>query len=149
MQFITIAVSLFAAVATAQTTNSTSLPDLISQLPTCAVPCFQDAANSANCSITDFQCLCVTGKTEFISAAGACVLTKCSGDDLSSAVSTANNICATVENNPSPAEVASASAVVTSVVGASSASATPDSAAVRPELSFGMIGAAAAAMLAL
>ncbi|KAI0436040.1 hypothetical protein F4803DRAFT_557402 [Xylaria telfairii] len=134
-----------AAVAAAQ--NSTSLPDLVSQLPTCAIPCFEQGASAANCSTTDFQCLCNDAhKTQFVSSAGACVLTACKDQDFSNAVSLANQICTVVNTeNPDPSAVASASAIVTSALGAASATSSPDSAAFRPEVGFGLLGAAAAA----
>ncbi|KAI1157992.1 hypothetical protein F5B18DRAFT_642809 [Nemania serpens] len=144
MQYKTVALSLFAAVAAAQ--NSTSLPDLVSQLPPCAIPCFQRGAEDAGCSTTDFQCLCGTGKSSFITGAGLCIASSCDSDALNSAASLAGQICTDVANNPDPSEVASASAIVTSALGAASPTSSPDSAAFRPEISFGLglMGLAAA-----
>lgn len=85
MQFITVALSLFVAVAAAQTNStSDSLPDLIAQLPTCALDCFDLAATSADCTTTDFDCIC--SKKEFVTSIGACVLlgNSCSQEDISS-----------------------------------------------------------------
>ncbi|KAI1822723.1 hypothetical protein F4861DRAFT_540655 [Xylaria intraflava] len=148
MQFTSAALSLFVAVAAAQ--NSTaSLPDLISQLPTCAIPCFQSAAKAAGCATTDVQCLCGTGKDTFISSAGGCLLGKCPESDLQSAANVATSICTDVSNNPDPSSLASASSAVSSALAAAGATSSPDSAATRPELGFGIMGAAAAAMLAL
>ncbi|KAI0450980.1 hypothetical protein F5B21DRAFT_507632 [Xylaria acuta] len=137
-----------AAIVAAQ--NSTSLPDLVSKLPTCAIPCYEDGAAAAGCSTTDFQCLCGTGKDKFLSGASACVISDCHGDDFSDTLSLAGQICNVVTTeNPDPSAVASASAMVTSALGAASATTSPDSAAFRPELGFGILGAAAAAALVL
>ncbi|GAP90746.1 putative CFEM domain-containing protein [Rosellinia necatrix] len=153
MQFKVVALSFFAAVATAQT-NSTSLPDLVSQLPTCAIPCYTKGAAAANCSTTDFQCLCGDGKSAFLSSAATCIFTSCSGDDTSNIVNLATEICTDVSQNPDPTEVASASAIITSALGAASATNSPDSAASRPEFVSGVVSGigivgVAAAMLAL
>ncbi|KAI1184242.1 hypothetical protein F5B17DRAFT_412849 [Nemania serpens] len=142
MQYTTVALSLFAAVAAAQ--NSTSLPDLVSQLPPCAIPCFKRGAEAADCSVTDFQCLCGTGRDSFITGAGICVTTSCDSDAFNSAVSLAGQICTDVTSNPAPSDVASASAMVTSALGAASPTASPDSAAFRPEIGLGLMGVAAA-----
>ncbi|KAI0471390.1 hypothetical protein F4859DRAFT_485473 [Xylaria cf. heliscus] len=141
---------LTAAAAAVTAQNSTSLPELVSELPTCAIPCFNSGAEAANCSTTDFSCLCGDGKTKFISAASTCVLGACKDDDFSNAISLAGQICTVVTTgNPDPSAVASASAIVTSALGAASATSSPDSAAFRPEFGFGLLGAAVAAALAL
>ncbi|KAI0409237.1 hypothetical protein F4802DRAFT_593522 [Xylaria palmicola] len=147
MQFKVALLSLFAAAVAAQ--NSTSLPDLVSQLPTCAIPCFSKGAEAAGCATTDFACLCGDGRQSFISAAGTCVIGDCKGDDFQNALTLAQQICTVVSNDPDPSAVASASAIVTSALSAASATSEPDSAAFRPEMSFGILGAAAAAILAL
>ncbi|EMR64687.1 hypothetical protein MGN70_008591 [Eutypa lata] len=149
MQFTTVALSFFAALATAQT-NSTSetLPDLVAQLPTCAMDCFDSSATSAGCTTTDFECLCTT--QSFITNIGACVLLggTCSNDDISTATDLANKICADVKNNPNPTEVAEASGLVSSALASASPTETPDAAA-RPDIAFGMVGAGLLAALAL
>ncbi|KAI3318062.1 hypothetical protein HD806DRAFT_512971 [Xylariaceae sp. AK1471] len=149
MQFKALALSFFAGVVAAQDTNSTSLPDIVSNLPTCAIPCFTQGAKAAGCSTTDFQCLCGDGKSAFIGSAATCVLSDCHGDDTNTAISLAGQICTVILENPAPSDVASASNIVTSALGAASATSTPDAAA-RPELGYGIMGAAAAvAMMAL
>lgn len=76
-------------------------------------------------------------------------MSKCQGDESSKAISLAGQICNEVSQNPDPSDVASASNIVTSALGAASATSTPDAAA-RPEVGYGIIGAAAAvAMFAL
>ncbi|RYC62262.1 hypothetical protein CHU98_g3946 [Xylaria longipes] len=107
-------------------------------------------ADAAGCATTDFNCLCNEGKGKFLSSATTCVVSDCHDDDFSDTVSLAGQICNVVTNdNPDPSAVASASAIVTSALGAASATTSPDAAA-RPELGFGILGAvAAAAALAL
>lgn len=148
MQFKTIALSFFAAAVTAQS-NDTSLPDLVQQLPKCAIPCFEKGAEAASCQTTDFACLCGDGKDKFISSASTCVLGDCEGENLSDIVSLATQICTSVSENPDPSDVASASNIVTSALGEASATTSPDAAFVyRPDLGVGILGAIAA-MLAL
>ncbi|KAI1419221.1 hypothetical protein F5Y12DRAFT_284768 [Xylaria sp. FL1777] len=106
MQFKAATLSLFAAAVAAQN-STTSLPSLVSQLPTCAIPCFETGAQAANCSTTDFTCLCGDGKTAFITSAGTCVVSKCSGDELTNAISLANQICTDVSQNPAASDLAS------------------------------------------
>lgn len=61
-------------------------------------------------------------------------------------VALAGQICTVVTTeNPDPSAVASASAIVTSALGAASSTSSPDSAAFRPEVGFGVLGAVAAA----
>ncbi|KAI0205890.1 hypothetical protein F4808DRAFT_184022 [Astrocystis sublimbata] len=148
-----VTLSLLAAgaalVAAQDSSNSTSLPSLVNSLPRCALPCFDKGAKSAGCETTDFTCLC-GNQQKFISGATSCVLTACQGDELSKTLNTATEICDVVNNDkPPPTAVASASALVTSALGSSaSATSSPDSddsAAFRPEMSFGILGAALAA----
>lgn len=42
----------------ATSTSPSSLPSLLSLLPTCALPCFAQAARTINCSPSDLTCLC-------------------------------------------------------------------------------------------
>ncbi|KAI5863946.1 hypothetical protein GGS23DRAFT_522497 [Durotheca rogersii] len=148
MQFAALSVSLFAAFVAAQ--NSTSLPGLVSQIPTCAIPCFNSATQAANCASTDFSCLCTSGRDSFTSSIGPCILlgSECTQEDISRVTQLAPEICAAVESNPDPSSVAEASNIVTSAVGAPTASSTPDAAA-RPDIAMGFVGIAAFAALAL
>ena len=80
MHFNIAALSFFAAAAAAQSTDSNtstsneSLAQLISQLPACARECYTSAAKSAQCSITDFECICITKRPSFIGSIAPCVL---------------------------------------------------------------------------
>lgn len=97
MQFKTLSASLgflgLAAAQTVVTTPTTSAPaatgtsvaDLVSQLPQCALNCFQQAASDIGCSATDFTCLCAN-TSDLVSKVGPCVLLggSCSSDEISS-----------------------------------------------------------------
>lgn len=147
MQLQHIAFSLFAAVATAQ--NSTSLAALVSELPTCAVDCFESASTTAGCAPTNFTCLCGNAKTAFLNAIEPCILgAGCSLTDLTKLASLPTEICNAVNDNPSSADVASASAIVTSALGAEATHSSTNAAAM-PQITMGVMGAAALAAFAL
>ncbi|KAI1080431.1 hypothetical protein F5B20DRAFT_112781 [Whalleya microplaca] len=148
MQLTTVTMSLFAAFVAAQ--NSTSLPDLVSQIPQCAVSCFSSAAKDAGCATTDFVCLCGDKKSAFISSITPCIGLggSCSASDISKVQSLAPEICTAATSNPDSAAVASASNIVTSAVGTATPTSTPGAAA-RPEIGVGLLGAAALAAFAL
>ncbi|RYO95276.1 hypothetical protein DL766_009574 [Monosporascus sp. MC13-8B] len=153
MHFRTIALSLFAAAtATAQNAASDSLPELVAQLPTCAIGCLNSAADSASCEPTDFECICGDNRQSFITSIGACVYLggQCSQDEISRATDLAPQICNNVANNPEPSAVASASNLVSDAIASETASPTdePD-AAVRPGVGLGMIGIGMVAALVL
>ncbi|KAK9771644.1 hypothetical protein AB5N19_11926 [Seiridium cardinale] len=152
MQFTYLAISLFAALTTAQSSNSTSLPDLVSQLPTCASDCLKSGASSAGCNVTDFTCLCGTGQSKFKTAAGICVATSsCTSAEQSELINLAGEICTDVSDGASSSDLASASAVATSILATASPSSTTGSnAAATPMVGIGMMGGVAAlAALAL
>ncbi|KAI1452173.1 hypothetical protein F4805DRAFT_45701 [Annulohypoxylon moriforme] len=152
MQFATISLSLFAAFVAAQNSTSTSLPDLVSQLPSCAAGCLSSAAKSAGCSAEDFTCLCGDKKDSFISNITGCIALSsgCSSDDIGKLSTLAPEICTAVAANPDASAVASASNIVSSAIGTASASATSTpGAAARPEVGMGLFGAAALAAFAL
>lgn len=97
MQFGTFSLSLaFLGLAAAQTatpsatasapaTTGTSVTDLVSQLPECALNCFSQAASDIGCAPTDFKCLCAS-TSELVAKVGPCVLLggSCSSDEISS-----------------------------------------------------------------
>ncbi|KAI6086314.1 hypothetical protein F4821DRAFT_238485 [Hypoxylon rubiginosum] len=147
MRFSTISVSLFAAVAAAQ--NST-LPDLVSQLPSCAAGCLSSSASDVGCATTDFTCLCGDKRQDFINSIGPCIFLQasCSSDDQTKLTTLAPEICDAATSNPDPSAVASASNIITSAIGTATPTSTPDAAA-RPEIGMGLLGAAALAALAL
>ncbi|KAI1812511.1 hypothetical protein GGS20DRAFT_587432 [Poronia punctata] len=144
MQFTTFAISFLAATVAAQDSpsNSTSLPDLVSQLPTCAISCFNTGADRAGCSTTDFTCLCGPGKDKLLSSAGPCALGACSSEDLGKLTSLLTDICVAVSEDPTPSEVASASNLVSSAVAEATES---GSAGTKTDLGYGIMGVAAVA----
>ncbi|KAK8126523.1 uncharacterized protein PG998_002282 [Apiospora kogelbergensis] len=151
MQITHFALSLFAAAAAAQSSssNSTDLSSTVAQLPKCALKCYRDQSNDVGCSPGDFSCICGPKRQDFLKGIAVCLTlgSSCSSDDLNNL---APKICQSVSDNPSPSEVAKASAAVTSAVAAAAPTQSDKSAAMRSELSFGVMGAAAAvAALAL
>ncbi|KAI2463367.1 hypothetical protein F4781DRAFT_416897 [Annulohypoxylon bovei var. microspora] len=145
MQFAAISLSLFAAFVAAQ--NSTSLPDLVSQLPSCAASCLASSAKSAGCSAEDFTCLCGDNKSTFISSITGCIgfSSECSQDDIGKLTTLAPEICTAVAANPDASAVASASNIVSSAIGTATPTSTPGAAA-RPEIAMGLVGVALAAL---
>ncbi|KAL7619529.1 hypothetical protein AAE478_010069 [Parahypoxylon ruwenzoriense] len=149
MQFAAVSLSLFVAFVAAQNSTS-SLPDLVAQIPKCATSCFSSAAQDAQCAATDFTCLCGSGRDQFTSSITPCILIRsgCSQDDISTASTIAPEICNAISSNPDASAVAEASSIVTSVIGTATPTSTPGAAA-RPDVGLGLIGAAALAALAL
>lgn len=158
MQFKTFSASLgllsLAAAQTAVTTPTTAAPaatgtsvaDLVSQLPQCALNCFQQAASDIGCSATDFTCLCANTQ-DLVSKVGPCVLLggSCSSDEISKATEIAPQICTAVNNNPSPGDLASASNLVTSALGTATGTPTASgNVAMRTDVAMGAMGVAAA-----
>lgn len=78
---------MFAAVAVAQnSTDTETLPELVEQLPQCAMSCFKQGASAVNCALTDFACLCGDKKQQFINDITPCVAfgAGCNSEDLNS-----------------------------------------------------------------
>ncbi|KAL8382198.1 hypothetical protein RB595_006129 [Gaeumannomyces hyphopodioides] len=137
MQFQTLVLAAFAAVAAAQTsptlptstlpsrtqsspttTATSNLVALVQGLPSCGIKCLSDAAKQANCAATDLKCLCsnagsLTSNISLIS----CVASNCNSDQQAKLVSDAPQVCDKLNNNPNPAEVSSASSIVASALG--------------------------------
>ncbi|KAJ8120399.1 hypothetical protein O1611_g10376 [Lasiodiplodia mahajangana] len=76
MQFKTVALSLFVAIAAAD-----DISDLAAQVPSCAQSCLSDGAKKAGCSTTDYTCQC-SNITSITANSALCVSTSCSSDDL-------------------------------------------------------------------
>lgn len=101
------------------TSDSNSLPNLVEQLPTCAVGCLNTAASAISCAATDFSCMC--GKSEqLISNITPCLTDSSkSGCNLNQAIEAgrvAPRICERINNNPSSQEIASASSLVAGAI---------------------------------
>ncbi|KAH7028997.1 uncharacterized protein B0I36DRAFT_431906 [Microdochium trichocladiopsis] len=158
MQFKLAALPLLAALAAAQTTadNNTStsnesLAELISQLPQCARGCFTSAAERAGCATTDFECICIDNRPAFIAAIAPCVfLSTCQPSETSAATNVATDFCHKIYASPNDTELAAASSAVTAVLGtpAPTQSSDPNSAAARPVIGLGLLGAAVMAAVA-
>lgn len=67
MKYSAVALAAFVAIASAQD---------ISVIPSCALPCVDDAATKVCTSTTDYQCLC-ENKDSLVSTATSCVISKC------------------------------------------------------------------------
>ncbi|KAK8088167.1 hypothetical protein PG997_003128 [Apiospora hydei] len=116
------------AAAQSSASNSTDLASTVAQLP---------------------HCVCGPKRQDFLKGIGFCIAISsgCSSEDVNKLQDLAPKICQSVSDNPSPSEVAKASAAVTSAVGAAPTE-SDKSAAMRPEVGFGFMGAAALAALA-
>lgn len=78
MKYTAVALAFCAAVATAD-----SIEDLVTQLPACALPCFQAATGEIGCKDGDFACQC-SKVDQFTTAVLPCVTKQCKPEDLAS-----------------------------------------------------------------
>ncbi|KAI0896675.1 hypothetical protein F4806DRAFT_436334 [Annulohypoxylon nitens] len=126
MQFTTLALALFAAAVSAQSTEQ-----LISQIPSCAKPCLDDASTKIGCSTTDTSCQC-SKIDDLTTQAIGCVSTSCSADDLTQTTKLSAEICAAIASDAGSAAASSAvssagsaaTSVIASLTGATATSAT-------------------------
>ncbi|KAI1455310.1 hypothetical protein F4805DRAFT_274955 [Annulohypoxylon moriforme] len=156
MQFTTLAVALFAAAVSAQ-----SAQQLISEIPSCAKPCLDDASTKIGCSTTDTSCQC-SKIDDLTTQAIGCVSTSCSADDLTQTTKLSAEICAAIASDAGSAAASSAvssagsaaTSAIASLTGAdgtsssTSATATPTTGAGNRAVA-GLGFAAAVAALAL
>ncbi|ORY69079.1 uncharacterized protein BCR38DRAFT_521975 [Pseudomassariella vexata] len=121
MLFKTLAISAFAALATAA-----SVSDLISELPSCSTDCLQSAATEAGCSETDYSCQC--GKTTDIRAAAlTCLATACETSELLSVTTISAQIClAVAAGSATSAAAGSAIGSASSAIGSAASSIAND-----------------------
>ncbi|TLD26764.1 hypothetical protein PspLS_05130 [Pyricularia sp. CBS 133598] len=125
MQFRTLLVSFFAAVAVAQTPTSGSSPSAsgssgnlvstVNDLPRCALGCLKSAAEDINCNPANFKCLC-SNTQALLRSVGPCALTTCNSGDVGKLTDAAAKVCQQINANPPPAQVASASNIVASAI---------------------------------
>ncbi|KAF9880635.1 hypothetical protein CkaCkLH20_01677 [Colletotrichum karsti] len=87
----TIITVFLAAFAAAKTVD-----ELVQDIPTCAVTCIRDAAQSVNCDISDFACSCNKQDQLTPSVVGCLSKSSCSADDQTKVLLTAQQICAQV-----------------------------------------------------
>ncbi|KXH38827.1 hypothetical protein CNYM01_06006 [Colletotrichum nymphaeae SA-01] len=110
----TIVVSILAALVAAET-----IDQLVAEIPTCAVTCIRDGAQSVNCDITDFACSC--GKVEQLTAKVVPCLASsgCSSTDQATVLQLASQICAQVAAGGTSSGTASAGSVTAAATTAS------------------------------
>ncbi|KAI1113560.1 hypothetical protein F5Y14DRAFT_417588 [Nemania sp. NC0429] len=114
MQFRTVALSLFVALAAAD-----NISDLAAKVPSCARPCIASAAEKAGCDATDYKCQC--GKAlEITSNSALCTTTSCSKDDTNEAYKSTTDLCLAVAGQAGSDALSS----FTSAVGGAFTSAT-------------------------
>ncbi|EAT90373.2 hypothetical protein SNOG_02161 [Parastagonospora nodorum SN15] len=54
----------------------------LSQIPSCALPCFASAVQGSGCGLSDTKCQCTTGNAKITESVTACAPSKCQADDL-------------------------------------------------------------------
>ncbi|GKT44801.1 uncharacterized protein ColSpa_04982 [Colletotrichum spaethianum] len=143
MKYAAIA-SLFVAIVAAETVDQ-----LVAEIPTCAVNCIRDAAQSVNCDIQDFACSC-SKITQLTPAVVSCLATSgCSSTDQAKVFQLTPQICSQVgESNEVSGAVTAATAAPTTTgtaTGAAVTSTTSPGAAAGRMQAAGWAGAIAAA----
>ncbi|KAK8092957.1 hypothetical protein PG999_014544 [Apiospora kogelbergensis] len=97
MQFQTLAFTAFCAAMAAaapqqQAPGGGSSSQLAAQLPTCALPCFQEGSAKVGCTAGDFACTC-TKLDAFTQVAAPCFAKACKPEELVAIQSAASEIC--------------------------------------------------------
>ena len=137
-------------IATVPNPTATALPDLVRELPTCAIPCFESAARAINCAVTDFSCLCRAGNAASLSVnVGTCIgggqllggsssndndndnNDGCELEDLGELATLAGQICSAIANNPNQSQLAAATTIVSEALARASATAAATTGAGR------------------
>ncbi|GKT59970.1 CFEM domain-containing protein [Colletotrichum tofieldiae] len=134
-------ISMLAVLVAAETIN-----DLVDQIPTCAVNCIRDAAQTVNCDIQDFACSC-SKITQLTPAVVSCLATSgCSSTDQAKVFQVTPQICAQVgeSNQVTAAGTAATTPTTGTATGAAVTSTTSPAAAGRMQVA-GWAGAIAAA----
>ncbi|ETS81142.1 hypothetical protein PFICI_06144 [Pestalotiopsis fici W106-1] len=145
MQFKTVAISLFVAVAAA----SDDITSLVTQVPDCALTCLITGASDIGCTVTDYTCQC-SKAAELQASAGPCIDAACSTADQETALTISQEICEAVGITADTTSVGSSSnSTATMTSGTSTATGTSSSstAAVTAgagRLEFGALAGAAA-----
>ncbi|KAH7353385.1 hypothetical protein B0T11DRAFT_300533 [Plectosphaerella cucumerina] len=152
-----VIIALAFGMVSCQTTTSpsaaaTSLPDLVSQVPTCILGCLPKVGEEIGCSPTDFECIC-SDSGSFVAHLARCMVSNsesCGSKDAEDGTTLFDPICNAVRASPAPAAVASASSIVSAAIAEASeaaASPTPTNAAMAMSISHGGILGAIAALL--
>ncbi|GKT91353.1 CFEM domain-containing protein [Colletotrichum tofieldiae] len=134
-------ISMLAVLVAAETIN-----ELVDQIPTCAVNCIRDAAQTVNCDIQDFACSC-SKITQLTPAVVSCLATSgCSSTDQAKVFQVTPQICAQVgeSNQVTAAGTAATTPTTGTATGAAVTSTTSPAAAGRMQVA-GWAGAIAAA----
>ncbi|KAI1455788.1 hypothetical protein F4805DRAFT_260120 [Annulohypoxylon moriforme] len=127
-----------------------SLPEIVSDFPDCALPCFSSSVSDNNCKITDFDCIC--GKQVDVNVRmGGCLSDYCTNKSDLNVGGVLSDLCDRWDDHPNSTEVASATSAlashVTVAVTAASSTSAPQGAAGNLEPGIVMVGAVAAAVL--
>ncbi|KAJ3860592.1 hypothetical protein EV359DRAFT_85177 [Lentinula novae-zelandiae] len=96
---------LLATAAVAGSTSTFGFSPRQLNLPTCALPCLTATSSTSfgNCSSTDDACLC--SNPQFISNTATCIEGACTGNDLQTALSAAEALCAQAQSGDHPASI--------------------------------------------
>ncbi|KAK6845864.1 hypothetical protein PG990_007681 [Apiospora arundinis] len=89
MQFKTIVLSAFVALAAAET-----IQELVAQIPACTKKCLDDASQKIGCASTDNKCQC--GKIDDLTKNATPCIIGCQSDDMSKTLELSGKICAKV-----------------------------------------------------
>ncbi|KAF1921191.1 hypothetical protein BDU57DRAFT_534896 [Ampelomyces quisqualis] len=95
MDVITMRFTTSAIVAFATSFAFVAAQDL-SNVPSCAIPCFANAIQGSGCSLTDVKCQCTTGSQAITDSLLQCTPSRCSADDLAKLAPAVSNLCAAV-----------------------------------------------------
>ncbi|KAI5925161.1 hypothetical protein F4810DRAFT_91612 [Camillea tinctor] len=117
MQFKPLALALFVALVSAD-----SVQDLVSQIPSCAKTCLDNASTTIGCATTDLACQC-DKKTDLTKAAIVCVQGACSSDDLKKTTTVSAELCLAVAQQGVGSAVSSAVSSATAAAGSAVTSA--------------------------
>ncbi|KAK3935119.1 hypothetical protein QBC46DRAFT_398236 [Diplogelasinospora grovesii] len=112
------------------TPTATDLPGLVSELPSCAIPCFESSAKEIGCGVTDFSCLCRAGNAASLGLdMVGCLGGGLGGDNknncsISSLAAVAASICSAVGDNPNQSQLAAATSIVSAALASAAATGT-------------------------
>ncbi|KAI1814007.1 hypothetical protein GGS20DRAFT_440289 [Poronia punctata] len=118
MQYKTLLLSIFVAAAAAK-----SIDEIVSEIPSCAKPCLDDASKDAGCDVDDHKCQCKSIDA-ITKSALVCLTTKCEGEDLKTASKVSGELCLAVAGKDGGDKITSAVDHVTSAAGGAFTSAT-------------------------
>ncbi|KAK0199809.1 hypothetical protein DFS33DRAFT_195154 [Desarmillaria ectypa] len=129
-------------------------------LPACALPCITNV-DYGNCSPSDNACLCKSAT--YVNTTTTCIESSCSGSDLTTAISTAQALCAQVgvtfsstslptgsaTSSGSSRSVAASTTASSARVSSTSATSSQTGGALGLQSTYALVGIAGAGVLAL